>query len=79
MKPMKRISYLILLITVLTHPLLAQDVNKLIKEKQVSKIINTLAADDMRGRSALSPEDINKAGAFIEKEFKRQACKRWRV
>lgn len=71
MKPMKRISYLILLITVLTHPLLAQDVNKLIKEKQVSKIINTLAADDMRGRSALSPEDINKAGAFIEKEFKK--------
>jgi hypothetical protein len=68
---MKRISYLILLLAILTQPLLAQDVNKLIKEKQVSKIIGTLASDKMRGRSALSPEDINKAGAFIEKQFKK--------
>ncbi|MEP2671631.1 MAG: M20/M25/M40 family metallo-hydrolase [Cyclobacteriaceae bacterium] len=68
---MKRISYLILIVTVFTHPLMAQDVNKLIKEKQVSKIINTLASDDMRGRSALVPDDINKAGAFIEKQFKK--------
>lgn len=68
---MKRIPYLILLAVILSQPLLAQDVNKLIKEKQVSKIINTLASDNMRGRSALVPEDIDKAGAFIEKQFKK--------
>ena len=37
----------------------------------MAKIINTLAADEMRGRSALSPADINKAASFIEGEFKK--------
>ncbi|MGB4972363.1 MAG: M20/M25/M40 family metallo-hydrolase [Cyclobacteriaceae bacterium] len=68
---MKPIFYLIIVLTLLTNALLAQDVNKLIKEKQVAKIIGTLASDKMRGRSALVPEDINKAGAFIEKHFKK--------
>ncbi|HNP08202.1 MAG TPA: M20/M25/M40 family metallo-hydrolase [Cyclobacteriaceae bacterium] len=68
---MKRIPILILIVGLLSHPLFAQDVNKLIKEKQVARIINTLASDDMRGRSALVPEDINKAGDFIEKQFKK--------
>lgn len=68
---MKRIPILILIVGLLSHPLFAQDVNKLIKEKQVARIINTLASDDMRGRSALIPEDINKAGDFIEKQFKK--------
>ena len=48
-----------------------QPVNKYIKEKHVTKIIKKLADDDMRGRSALSPADINKAAAFIESEFKK--------
>ncbi len=68
---MNHISNLILLVGLLSQPLLAQDVNKLIKEKQVSRFINALASDDMRGRSALVPEDINKAGDFIEKQFKK--------
>lgn len=55
----------------LTISLQGQPVNKYIKEKQVAKIINKLAADDMRGRSALSPADINRAAAFIESEFKK--------
>ena len=45
----------------------AQKVNKLIKEKNVSRIIKTLSADDMMGRSARKPEQIEKATAFIEK------------
>lgn len=68
---MKHISLLVLLIGLFSHPLFAQDVNKLIKEKQVARIINTIASDDMRGRSALIPDDINKAGDFIEKQFKK--------
>ncbi|MEQ9412689.1 MAG: M20/M25/M40 family metallo-hydrolase [Cyclobacteriaceae bacterium] len=68
---MKHITSLILFLAWSSFSLLAQDVNKLIKEKQVAKIISTLASDDMRGRSAMSPEDINKAGAFIEKQFKK--------
>lgn len=39
-----------------------------IKESEVKRIISTLAADDMRGRKTFTP-DIQKASAFIEKEF----------
>ena len=53
----------------------AQKVNKLIKEKNVSRIIKTLSADDMMGRSARKPEQIEKATAFIEKEFKKIGLK----
>ncbi len=38
--------------------------------KDVQRIIETLADDDMRGRSALVPEDIGKAADFIAAEFK---------
>ncbi|MBS1681734.1 MAG: M20/M25/M40 family metallo-hydrolase [Bacteroidetes bacterium] len=48
----------------------AQKVNKIIRQKDVTRIIQTLAADDMKGRSAMDPESIGKAAAFIEKEFK---------
>lgn len=67
---MRSISILIgfFLLTISLH---GQPVNKYIKQKKVAKIINTLASDDMRGRSALSPADINKAAAFIENEFKK--------
>lgn len=44
--------------------------SKLIKEESVTRIIKTLAADDMMGRSATRPEHIDKAAAFIENEFK---------
>ena len=53
----------------------AQKVNKLIKEKNVSRIIKTLSSDDMMGRSARKPEQIEKATAFIEKEFKKIGLK----
>jgi Zn-dependent M28 family amino/carboxypeptidase len=47
----------------------SQPVQKLIKEESVTRIIKTLAADDMMGRAANRPEHIEKATAFIEKEF----------
>jgi hypothetical protein len=53
----------------------AQQVNKLITEENISRIIKTLAADDMKGRSATKPEHIEKATAFIESEFKKIGLK----
>lgn len=47
----------------------AQSVEK-IKEKEVAKLIKTLAADDMQGRATFSP-GIEKAASFIEAEFKK--------
>lgn len=38
--------------------------------ENISRIINTLASDNMRGRSALSVPDISKAADFIASEFK---------
>lgn len=37
----------------------------------LSTLLNTLASDEMRGRSALSPEDIGKAADVISNEFQR--------
>ncbi len=48
----------------------AQDVNKLIDQKDVERIIKSLAADDMQGRATFSP-GIDKAATFIEGEFKK--------
>lgn len=48
----------------------AQDVDKLIKQDEVERIIKTLAADDMQGRATYSP-GIEKAAQFIEGEFKK--------
>ncbi len=47
-----------------------QPVNKHITEANVTRVIKTLAADDMMGRSATRPEHIDKAAAFIANEFK---------
>jgi len=47
----------------------AQDVNKLISESDVKRIISTLAADDMQGRATFTP-GIEKAAEFIESEYK---------
>ncbi len=55
--------------------LFAQKENKIIKVKDVSRIIKTLSADDMMGRPAMIPEKIAKASAFIEKEFQKIGIK----
>ncbi len=47
----------------------AQDVNKLIDQNDVERIIRTLSADDMQGRATFTP-GIEKAAQFIEGEFK---------
>lgn len=48
-----------------------QSADKLIKEENVTRVIRTLAADDMMGRSATQPQHIEKATAFIENEFRK--------
>lgn len=48
----------------------AQDVNKLIDESDVQRLIKTLSADDMQGRGTFTP-GIDKAATFIEGEFKK--------
>jgi hypothetical protein len=64
---------LILLIILLTPQLFAQNVdkklNRFVKEKNVKRIIKTLSADEMKGRSAYNPEEMELATTFIEKEF----------
>ena len=47
----------------------AQDVDKLIKQDDVERIIKTLSADDMQGRATFTP-GIEKAAQFIEAEYK---------
>ncbi len=47
----------------------AQDVNKLIRQEDVTRIISTLASDDMQGRATFTP-GIEKAAKFIELEYK---------
>jgi hypothetical protein len=44
-------------------------VNRLVKEKEVKRIISTLAADNMAGRSAFDCPSIEKASVFLESEF----------
>jgi hypothetical protein len=48
----------------------AQDVNKLIQQNDVERLIKTLSADDMQGRGTFTP-GIDKAATFIEEEFKK--------
>jgi hypothetical protein len=47
----------------------AQDVDKMIKQEDVGRIIKTLSADDMQGRATFTP-GIEKAAQFIESEYK---------
>jgi len=47
----------------------AQDVDKLIDQKDVERVIKTLSADDMEGRATFTP-GIEKAARFIESEYK---------
>jgi hypothetical protein len=55
--------------------LFAQDINKIITEKEVERIERKLASDEMRGRKTFSPE-IDSAAAFIAAEFKKSDYKR---
>lgn len=48
-----------------------QKVDKFIKSKDITRILQTLSADDMMGRPAMQPARIEKATAFIENEFKK--------
>lgn len=54
----------------LSIPTFAQDVNKLIDQADVDRIIKTLSADDMQGRATFTP-GIEKAAQFIEAEYKK--------
>ncbi|MCR8561509.1 M20/M25/M40 family metallo-hydrolase [Mucilaginibacter sp. BJC16-A38] len=47
----------------------SQDVNKLIKQDEVEKVIKTLSADDMEGRATFTP-GIEKAAQYIESQYK---------
>jgi hypothetical protein len=53
----------------LSASVFAQDVDKLIKQDDVERVIKTLSADDMQGRGSFTP-GIEKAAQFIEGEYK---------
>jgi len=63
------------LFTFINATCLAQKVDRFVKEKDVTRIIKTLSADEMMGRPAMQPERIEKATSFIEKEFKKIGLK----
>jgi Zn-dependent M28 family amino/carboxypeptidase len=65
---MKKFITAIALVAVSTGSF-AQDVDRLIQQTDVERIIKTLSADDMQGRGTFTP-GIEKAAKFIENEFK---------
>jgi hypothetical protein len=65
-----------LLIT-MTSFLFAQKADNIINAKEVSRIENVLASDEMRGRKTFSPE-IDKAADFIAGEFKKAGLAPWK-
>src|SRR5665213_2196472 len=70
---MKKILAVLALLGAVTY-CFAQDVNKLITQSDVERIIKTLSADDMRGRATFTP-DIERAAQFIESEYKQIGLK----
>ena len=66
---MKKIPLILNLLLVTTF-LRAQDVDKLIGEDYVRKVITKLTSDEMMGRSAATPKYTEKAVQFIESQFK---------
>ena len=58
-----------LFLSVLSFYSFGQDVNKLIQQADVERVIKTLSADDMQGRATFTP-GIEKAARFIEGEYK---------
>ncbi len=73
MVPMKKINILVAGLLLLASAQ-AQNVDKLIKEKEVRRIETILSADDMQGRRTFTP-GIEKAAAFIADEFKATGLK----
>ncbi|MBC7399332.1 MAG: peptidase M28, partial [Mucilaginibacter sp.] len=65
---MKKFIAVIALVTASTYTF-AQDVDRLIQQPEVERIIKTLSADDMQGRATFTP-GIEKAAKFIENEYK---------
>lgn len=63
-------NLLSLLSLLLTLNIASAQENQVTSTENISRIINTLAADDMKGRSALHVKDIEKAADFIASEFK---------
>ena len=59
----------LLFIALLSNFSIAQE-TQITSTENISRILNTLASDDMRGRSALNINDIGKAADFIANEFK---------
>lgn len=59
---------LIIAILHLAGTLHAQNINKIIKDKEVKRIETILSSDEMQGRRTFTP-GIEKASAFIEAEF----------
>jgi hypothetical protein len=49
----------------------AQNVDKLIQEANVSRVLKTLSSNEMMGRPSLEPAKMEPATAFIESEFKK--------
>ena len=70
---MKKFIILITLL-VISATIFAQDVDKMIKQDDVERIIKTLSADDMQGRATFTP-GIEKAAQFIESEYKQIGLK----
>jgi hypothetical protein len=71
-----RVKILVAITALAAAPALGfcQDVNKLIKQDDVERIIKTLSADDMEGRGTFT-KGIDKAATFIEGEFKAAGLK----
>lgn len=59
----------LLSLTIFLNICLAQE-KQITSTENISRILNTLASDDMRGRSALNLNDIANAANFIAAEFK---------
>jgi Zn-dependent M28 family amino/carboxypeptidase len=72
-KPMK--NTLILCFVAVSFTCFGQEVDKLITEENVTRVIKTLSSDAMRGRPSTRPELIEPATAFIESEFKKIGLK----
>ncbi len=66
---MKKLSSVLALLIISLYSF-GQDVDKLVKQAEVERIITTLAADDMEGRATFTP-GVEKAAKFIESEFKK--------
>jgi hypothetical protein len=72
---MKKLFVTGLLITIAPF-LFAQEIDAVINSKEVERIENVLASDEMRGRKISTPE-IEKAADFIAAEFKAAGLKAW--